>query len=269
MSQEQLREALNPCPHCGNTHTVKVVSSSEMWDEDADGPYMHTDSYAVICDASAPDGPGGCGACSGFKFTVDEAVQLWNTRATQPEQIVAPSIHEQDAKAYKSILDEARAALGLSDGDSLVAAIERLATQPEQANGDEAVAWRWFNSNGDQVTTWLEVDPSQRASIEAQVSEAGWRIEYAYARALLALHPAQAGGTMTDAWADGVQAAADLLKRMADEMAMERGETDPDTGAIQFKSAATREWHASLGELAEEIERLKPTHHGITDKGGA
>ncbi|WP_374257677.1 hypothetical protein [Aquabacterium sp.] len=74
---------------------------------------------------------------------------------------------------------------------------------------------------------------------------------------------------MTDTWADGVQAAADLLKRMADEMAMERGETDPDTGAIQFKSAATREWHASLGELAEEIERLKPTHHGITAKGGA
>lgn len=65
---------------------------------------------------------------------------------------------------------------------------------------------------------------------------------------------------MTDTWADGVQAAADLLKRMADEMAMERGETDPATGAIQFKSAATREWHASLGELAEEIERLKPTH---------
>ena len=74
---------------------------------------------------------------------------------------------------------------------------------------------------------------------------------------------------MTDAWADGVQDAADLLKRMADEMAMERGEADPDTGAIQFKSAATREWHASLGELAEEIERLKPANPTITDKGCA
>ena len=83
------------------------------------------------------------------------------------------------------------------------------------------------------------------------------------------LYTAAPAKPMTDTWADGVQAAADLLKRMADEMAMERGETDPDTGAIQFKSAATREWHASLGELAEEIERLKPTHHGITDKGGA
>lgn len=73
---------------------------------------------------------------------------------------------------------------------------------------------------------------------------------------------------MTDAWAAGVQAAADLLKRMADETALERGETDPDTGAIQFKSAATREWHASLCELAEEIERLKPAHHGITAPAG-
>ena len=83
-----------------------------------------------------------------------------------------------------------------------------------------------------------------------------------FARAILALRPAQ------QAWADGVQAAADLLKRMADETALERGETDPDTGAIQFKSAATREWHASLCELAEEIERLKPAHHGITAPAG-
>lgn len=85
-------------------------------------------------------------------------------------------------------------------------------------------------------------------------------------RAILALRP-QAVPT-TDAWAAGVQAAADLLKRMADETALERGETDPDTGAIQFKSAATREWHASLCELAEEIERLKPAHHGITAPAG-
>lgn len=85
------------------------------------------------------------------------------------------------------------------------------------------------------------------------------------ARAALALRPQAV--PMTDAWAAGVQAAADLLKRMADETALERGETDPDTGAIQFKSAATREWHASLCELAEEIERLKPAHHGITAHG--
>lgn len=85
------------------------------------------------------------------------------------------------------------------------------------------------------------------------------------ARAILALR--QQVVPMTDAWAAGVQAAADLLKRMADETALERGETDPDTGAIQFKSAATREWHASLCELAEEIERLKPAHHGITARG--
>lgn len=76
--------------------------------------------------------------------------------------------------------------------------------------------------------------------------------------ACIAATPAAPSQQVTDAWADGVQSAADLLKRMAVELVTERGETDPDTGAIQFKSAATREWHASLCELAEEIERLKP-----------
>ena len=64
-------------------------------------------------------------------------------------------------------------------------------TQPEQDKGGEPVAWRWFNSNGDQVTNWLDFKPSQRGSIESQVSEAGGHVEYAYARA--ALRPAQAG----------------------------------------------------------------------------
>lgn len=44
----------------------------------------------------------------------------------------------------------------------------------------EPAAWRWFNSNGDQVTNWLDFKPSQKANVEAQVAEAGGRIEYAY-----------------------------------------------------------------------------------------
>lgn len=46
----------------------------------------------------------------------------------------------------------------------------------------EPAAWRWFNSNGDQVTNWLDFKPSQKANVEAQVAEAGGRIEYAYTR---------------------------------------------------------------------------------------
>lgn len=56
--------------------------------------------------------------------------------------------------------------------------------EPGQAG--EPVAWRWFNSNGDQVTSWIEFKATQKESVEAQVAEAGGRIEYAYT------HPAPA-----------------------------------------------------------------------------
>lgn len=62
------------------------------------------------------------------------------------------------------------------------------ATPPQQAAQatpepvGEPAAWRWFNSNGDQVTNWLDFKAAQKANVEAQVAEAGGRIEYAYAR---------------------------------------------------------------------------------------
>ena len=71
------------------------------------------------------------------------------------------------------------------------AELRRLHAELEQARAalaaqGEPVAWRWFNSNGDQVTNWLDFKPSQRGSIESQVSEAGGHVEYAYT------HPAPA-----------------------------------------------------------------------------
>lgn len=56
---------------------------------------------------------------------------------------------------------------------------------PQQATPEpvgEPAAWRWFNSNGDQVTNWLDFKAAQKAKVEAQVAEAGGRIEYAYTR---------------------------------------------------------------------------------------
>ena len=56
---------------------------------------------------------------------------------------------------------------------------------PQQATPEpvgEPAAWRWFNSNGDQVTNWLDFKPSQKASVDAQVAEAGGRVEYVYTR---------------------------------------------------------------------------------------
>jgi len=126
---------------------------------------------------------------------------------------------------------------------------ELAAANAALAAQGEPVAWEARFVGG----TWTPCSREHYEWVKAKPHEfEGYEV-----RAIYTAAPAK---PMTDTWADGVQAAADLLKRMANEMAMERGETDPATGAIQFKSAATREWHASLGELAEEIERLKPTH---------
>lgn len=76
------RELL-PCPFCSLVRSLKVVSAQELateGDDDPD-PWEHSDSYAVVCDASRPNGPGGCGAQGGFKLTVTEAVENWNRRA--------------------------------------------------------------------------------------------------------------------------------------------------------------------------------------------
>lgn len=77
------RERLLPCPFCGLVRSLKVVSAEELASEGDDDPdpWEHSDSYAVVCDASRPDGPGGCGAQGGFKLTVTEAIENWNRRA--------------------------------------------------------------------------------------------------------------------------------------------------------------------------------------------
>lgn len=77
--------ALTPCPFCGKSDTLVIGKASDVFaepDECGDPlPYMHTESYAVTCDASKPDGPGGCGASGGYKLTEAEAVSAWNARA--------------------------------------------------------------------------------------------------------------------------------------------------------------------------------------------
>ncbi len=85
-----LQEAL-PCPFCGKHHTLQVISGQELMDENQEF-WQHSDSFGVVCDASTPDGKGGCGAMGGFKPTEDEAIEAWNTRtalAQQGEQPVA------------------------------------------------------------------------------------------------------------------------------------------------------------------------------------
>lgn len=75
-------ETLKSCPFCGQSHTLKITAASELFaDEDEEVPYMHSETYAVICDASKPKGPGGRGGQAGFHDTEAEAIEAWNRRA--------------------------------------------------------------------------------------------------------------------------------------------------------------------------------------------
>lgn len=80
---DKAREAFEACPFCGLVHTLKLTSAQEIAQEGEDEPepWEHSDSYTVVCDASRPNGPGGCGAQGGFKLTPAEAVTAWNSRA--------------------------------------------------------------------------------------------------------------------------------------------------------------------------------------------
>jgi hypothetical protein len=77
--------ALLPCPFCAKPDTVCLTDSTEFHVIDCecrdidDGNCV---SYAVVCDARAPGGPGGCGASGGFAVTKAKAVEKWNRRPT-------------------------------------------------------------------------------------------------------------------------------------------------------------------------------------------
>lgn len=111
-----------PCPFCGKADTPVIGRASDLlWDEESEGPYPHSDSFSVLCNAARPDGPGGCGASGGYFPTEAEAIAAWNRRtaggasagATQPNEtnpVSAPlSVEAQPDLA--ALLKEARDAL--------------------------------------------------------------------------------------------------------------------------------------------------------------
>lgn len=66
-----------PCPFCGKV--VAVLSwaseSDPAWD------FSGEDRCSVVCDASAPDGPGGCGASTGYHSSPELALAAWGMRS--------------------------------------------------------------------------------------------------------------------------------------------------------------------------------------------
>jgi hypothetical protein len=77
------RDELLCCPFCGRGDTLTHVWASDLAGDDWTGE--NDDTVHVVCDASRPGGPGGCGAMCGAAPNVDAATQKWNRRA-QPKQ---------------------------------------------------------------------------------------------------------------------------------------------------------------------------------------
>lgn len=62
-------EGLLPCPFCGESNSATI-------DEEDNIDLSENSYYSVVCNYRK----GGCGSSSGYKETIEEAVELWNTR---------------------------------------------------------------------------------------------------------------------------------------------------------------------------------------------
>lgn len=67
---------LKPCPMCGETKAIKISNCIRL--EECDSfEYCDKGTFKlVVCDYSN----GGCGASSGYRPTVQKAIEAWNTR---------------------------------------------------------------------------------------------------------------------------------------------------------------------------------------------
>ncbi len=93
-------KALAPCPFCGHASSPKLTDSREFQD-DIDGCFDETNDvcYAIVCDASKPGGPGGCGGMSRFASKPEQAIAAWNTRtavAAASRVVHAPAPPDHD-----------------------------------------------------------------------------------------------------------------------------------------------------------------------------
>ncbi len=66
-----MKNELKPCPFCGSSSAPVVVDSIEK-----DGDYDNPIQYQVVCDWNEV----GCGSATGYRYTIEEAVELWNAR---------------------------------------------------------------------------------------------------------------------------------------------------------------------------------------------
>lgn len=139
-----LQDAL-PCPFCGKQHTLKVISDQELMGEDLVF-WQHSESFGVVCDASQPEGKGGCGAMCGFKPTEDDAKQeakrCGGTTRAYPLYTAAPAPQAQECTRSHphELMDgccELRTELARLTNENAI-----LKAAPQSAQGE------WINDEG-------------------------------------------------------------------------------------------------------------------------
>lgn len=89
---------LSPCPFCGKSETVIVVSSFDDEDDEFAEDHGHPECFAVVCSAKNPGGPGGCGASGGYFVDKPKAIAKWNRRAASVGDGYSDGV-ERDRKA--------------------------------------------------------------------------------------------------------------------------------------------------------------------------
>lgn len=74
---EQEYKEFAPCPFCGKTDTLIVISCMDLQECKNYRECADESAYvAVVCSANL----GGCGASGGFAETREEAIEAWNCR---------------------------------------------------------------------------------------------------------------------------------------------------------------------------------------------
>lgn len=144
------REALKPCPFCGKTHTAEITTAQELAEQDSDYDgefWQHSDSFAVICNASRPNGPGGCGASGGFFATKAEAIAAWNRRAALASRDeVAPSDFPPEKVPAQQTQDPDRLRIRFEDRFGALFGTDRHADNGEYVEPDTNAAWLVYSA---------------------------------------------------------------------------------------------------------------------------
>ena len=103
---DAMREALKPCPFCGESRFARV--EQYMFPPDDGGPAWRWGLH-VVCDASGlSTDPRGCGCSSSWGETETDAVAAWNRRA-----LSTPGAAAQSPTPDKPVLPEWEELVGM------------------------------------------------------------------------------------------------------------------------------------------------------------